>query len=257
MKNSMIRFEGGTIHVDAILAAGSAAVLLAGGIATGWILCRRDLERDYQERLDTEVDATRKHFYGTLAKEGLLPVEAEADPADDHPAGDEPDLHVGTEGITFEDHNGGEEDQVSGGHGSADDDHAPGSVVEAPGTVVAPDPRPAPSPVTQNVFEGRDLNGPFEISLDEFVNVEPSWMQLTLHCYVEDDGVLVITDDKDAVVPAYAKLCGQVTRDQFNGEVSGDPTIIYRRNVATGADYEIVLQDVSYKKGVLGYGEPL
>jgi hypothetical protein len=249
------KLEGVSLNVDIRLAAGAAASLLAAGGVGGYLLCRRVLVRAYAERLEAELDATRAHYYGQLAKEGLLDPEADELPAD-YPSREDLERERDADIELF---NGAF--QLVERHDPDEDPERPlepadaSEAVPADGGDAVPEVGDGDSPPeVKNVFGDRDHTKPYPISLTDFCNVEAEWQQLTLHYYRPEQ---IVTDDKEEAVPNHAKLVGKVSDEIFDEELSEDPNIAYVRNVPMKMDFEIIRMESSYAETVLGYESPL
>lgn len=91
----------------------------------------------------------------------------------------------------------------------------------------------------------RSLQKPYIIHRDEFWGEELEYEQTTLTYYVGDD---ILVDDKD--VPIYDYL--SVTGPLLFGHGSGDRNVVFVRNHAHEAEYEVLRDDSSYEKEILG-----
>lgn len=96
------------------------------------------------------------------------------------------------------------------------------------------------------------LNKPDVITVDSFENDFEEFSKETL-TYYEEDGVLA--DDRDEVIVDYIDYVGENALDSF-GEGSEDPNLVYVRNYDKEVDFEIVKDESSYQKEVLGYNDP-
>lgn len=93
---------------------------------------------------------------------------------------------------------------------------------------------------------------PYIITKEEFFEAEdPSYDQVTLTYFEEDD---VLIDEQDTPIPDTDDLVGDNHLRRF-GEGSGDKNVIYIRNPQKRLEFEILLNQRSYAKEVLGFIE--
>lgn len=90
----------------------------------------------------------------------------------------------------------------------------------------------------------RDDDHPYIIHVDEFVGNEEDLDQLTI-TYFEGDDIMV--DDKEVPIYDHARLVGEL---KF-GHGSGDPNVVYVRNVPHAVEYEIIRHTGHYSVEVL------
>jgi hypothetical protein len=97
-------------------------------------------------------------------------------------------------------------------------------------------------------MDGRSAAHPYIIHHDEFYNTENEGFdctQTTLTYYKGDD---ILCDEQEVPIYEYLKLTGML---KF-GHGSKDPNVVYIRNEALGAEYEILLDHGYFQTEVLG-----
>jgi hypothetical protein len=99
----------------------------------------------------------------------------------------------------------------------------------------------------------RNLDGPYVISLEEFVDPPPGWQQITITYYAADK---VMVDERRDPIPHFQKITGPINGPQDFGGISGDPHLRYVRNLIMDTDFEIVFDAKSFAGEVLNYGQP-
>lgn len=119
--------------------------------------------------------------------------------------------------------------------------------------------------LTRNVFDGmsdpgtdhteedeaRDPMFPYIISMEEFLQNEAEYIQVTYTFYAGDD---VLADEEEMPVDEVEKLVGNHNLDKF-GHRSKDPRVVYIRNDKLDMDFEILKHDGTYAREVAGIDE--
>lgn len=208
----------------------SSAISLAAGSCAGYFAARMRMEKLYSKLAAEEIEEAKK-FYSAMykrppfetpgsAKELMIPVETAAQALQNY------------QGIV--------------------DVQLPDSE-----TVVVDE-------VVHNVFEGatdvdpeiwdeiiasRTEDEPYVVSIDEFLEAEPGFNQVTLTYYVGDD---VLADERDKVVEKVDYTIGKLNKASF-GVMSKDPNVLYVRNHTLELDFEILRSEGSYGEEVLGF----
>lgn len=113
--------------------------------------------------------------------------------------------------------------------------------------------------IASNVFAGtddewdidaelakRDSTQPYILHKDEFYADELGLNQMTLTYY---DGDAILCDEDSKPIYNHANIVGEL---QF-GHGSGDPNVVYIRNLRLKAEYEILKDSGFYQVEVLGY----
>jgi hypothetical protein len=95
-------------------------------------------------------------------------------------------------------------------------------------------------------LKDRGPDHPYVIHRDEFFANESEYRQISLMYYKGDN---ILCDDQDVPVYNPEKVVGQL---RF-GHGSADPSIVYIRNDALDAEYEVILDDGYYQTEVLGH----
>jgi hypothetical protein len=96
--------------------------------------------------------------------------------------------------------------------------------------------------------ELRDKAYPYVISEDEFHQDEEHYDKITL-TYYEGDGVLA--DERDQLVPDIKGTIGKDSVTHF-GYDKNNPDVIYVRNDARKADFEVIRDEQTYAEAVFG-----
>lgn len=116
-----------------------------------------------------------------------------------------------------------------------------------------PDQPPA-AVINQNIFvkNERDPEIPYIISQDEFLENENGWQQITLTYYSQDN---VLVDEREDPIEDIEAVIGEVALQNFGLQTS-DARTVHVRNEKLGIEFEIVQNDGSYTKEVLGLDDP-
>lgn len=112
--------------------------------------------------------------------------------------------------------------------------------------VVNPHREVDPDDVTQ---WDRSPDHPYVITDYEFRVDRPEFEKLSLTYYREDD---TLAEANDQYIPDQNGTAGDHNLHNYFGLVSGDPYLLHVRNERVGADFEITLNEGSYKREVLG-----
>lgn len=94
-----------------------------------------------------------------------------------------------------------------------------------------------------------DSGEPFIINHDEFMTNEFDYQQPTLTYFADDD---VLVDEKEKPIDAIDSIVGEGNLTRF-GHGSNDNRIVYVRNNKLSMDFEIVKNEGSYARDVLGF----
>lgn len=92
-------------------------------------------------------------------------------------------------------------------------------------------------------------DGPYLITAGEFCNNRTYYDKISLNYFTDDH---VVADDRDEVMENADRILGDL-QDAF--DKAGTANIIYIRNEALEADYEVGFVNGSYRKDVLGLNE--
>ena len=104
-----------------------------------------------------------------------------------------------------------------------------------------------PKESDEGVIDREDPRHPHVITCEEFAEDNPEYEKITLAYFEEDD---VLADD-DGMIDNTEYIVGSVALRRF-GVGSRDPNIVYVRNPAISADFEIVKSHKSYVETILG-----
>jgi hypothetical protein len=97
--------------------------------------------------------------------------------------------------------------------------------------------------------ETMDPEEPYILSQDEYLEGELDYKQQTLTYFAEDD---VLVDEKEQPINLIDTVVGEENLTRF-GHGSGDNRIVYIRNDKLSMDFEIVKNEGSYTREVLGF----
>lgn len=100
-----------------------------------------------------------------------------------------------------------------------------------------------------DIYSERDTDVPHVISQVEFFTEGEGQTQVWLK-YYKGDSTLV--DDRDNIITNRDDVVGEGTLEMF-GVASGDPNLVYVRNLEMGIDYEIAKHDSDYAEIVAGF----
>lgn len=95
----------------------------------------------------------------------------------------------------------------------------------------------------------RNEETPYVLDIDEFMNAEVGYSQVTL-TYFSADQVLV--DEEEEPIEDVEATVGLGNLEKF-GHRSKDPKVVYIRNDRQQLDYEVCLSESSYGEDVLGF----
>jgi hypothetical protein len=223
------------MNAKTALALGATSVVFLNvGAAIGYFFAKEKLGKEFDERLEREVAAAKK-FYSKLHKRDehdittivetpeSLPVEREAIQAmkmyQGHKAQDDASSDEEIEYETVKTHTGEEivENNIF--------DSSPNDVENY-----------------EDLVMSRDENSPYILTLAEYMNNDPDHEQSSL-VYFQTDGILV--DERDEVVEDPDKIVGDDNLVRF-GHFSGDPKVVYVRNLELQHDFEITRHEGSY-----------
>jgi len=109
----------------------------------------------------------------------------------------------------------------------------------------------------EEAYRNQQPGIPFVISSEEFIENAENHEQVAL-TYWSGDDVLAESHGTgtESHIPDPDSIVGVENLDKF-GYGSDDPNMVYVRNLRLGMDYEIVLQQGSYSKIVLGFDDSL
>lgn len=234
------------------------AVYLAVGITVGaatgagiaWFISKRHYRLKYERLAEQEISEA-KAFYNRLAKDDLVKP---ADSAESDERGVSKLTETGERAVRAMTNYQGR------GIVSAPEDGTLMREVEEEETEIEV------VPVTSNVFDARNsddvwdqdaeeahratLNAgdPYIISHMEYNENENSYDQRTFTYFAEDD---VLVDDSDKPIDLIDAVVGEGNLTRF-GHGTLDNRIVHIRNDKLGMDFEIVKNERSYSKEVLG-----
>lgn len=201
------------------------SVVSTGIASTGatYFILKDRLEKDYDKRLDAELEATKK-FYSTIVKE-------------DYPSPEDRVRELGIEEQTEEfveivTEYVPEDEKLTQVAKNVFTNYANMSTWDAE---------------KEQAKREREPDMPYVISQEEFFENEPDNEQTQL-VYYEEDGVLADTSDK----PVDEAIVGPDNLERF-GHGSNDPNIVYVRNEKMELDFEILRAEGKYADQVMGF----
>ena len=215
---------------------GGSLLGLAVGSVAGYFFAKKRMEQQYAEAVVEEVIAAKK-YYSLLYKKNEFATPAAAV----------------------------EELQPKAQPEFANDDQTLKRIVEGLKYV---DPK-SPPVQTVNVFDGKEddadvdyseedaardtENGIYVIDIDEFMNSEVGYTEVTL-TYFAGDNVLV--NEQEMPVEDVAATVGKDNLAYF-GYRSKDPKVVYIRNNVLQLDFEVVRSEGKYSEEVAGFAPAL
>jgi hypothetical protein len=125
-------------------------------------------------------------------------------------------------------------------------------IMDRTGYSTPAEPAPTNVPMVPRDLSTPDPDGPYIISVDQFMANEEEFEQVTL-TYYEGDGQMV--DDAEDLIDDIATKIGYGPLTKF-GKMSGNGDTVYVRNLEKEIDYEIIRDYRSYGKDMQGEEEP-
>lgn len=217
-----------------------SAVSVGAGAGIAWVVCKRHYEAKYLQLAEQEI-AEARAFYAQLHKKDGFATPGEAVKS------------LGADGV--EAANALERYQGNDPRPEVD-------VVVTTETVEV-----ETKPVITNVFrestpndrwdqdeeikkrESMETDEPYIISQEEYQEGELDYAQQTLTYFAEDD---VLVDEKDQPINLIDPVVGEENMTRF-GHGSNDNRIVYIRNDKLSMDFEVVKNEGSYSREVLGF----
>jgi hypothetical protein len=98
----------------------------------------------------------------------------------------------------------------------------------------------------QEELAARTSEAPYILHQDEFYADERGYTQTTLTYYAGDQ---ILADEQDKPIYNYGAIVGEL---KF-GHGTNDPNVVYIRNEALEAEYEVLLDNTSFEVSVLGF----
>lgn len=216
----------------------AAALGLVGGAAVSWFLAKKHFEATFSKLAEQEI-AEAKAFYARQNKSGEFATPGQALEA------------LSPSGVAAS-------EALSNYQGHFAEPAVEATVTETVEVEVAP--------VITNVFtdhetdlvwdqdaelkkrELMDPDEPYILHKEEFYGSELDYHQQTLTYFAEDD---VLVDEQEQPIALVDPVVGEGNLTRF-GYGSDDNRIVYIRNDKLSMDFEIVKNDRSYTKEVLG-----
>lgn len=200
---------------SALCFAASAACFTMGGYLMG----KRQAEKEFDARLEMELRVARK-YYAKLSKR---------------------DEFASPTGLVSESH----EDPRP--KNSASERIRPSSVEEVGSRKEDVEDRTEYFDYRREIPK-RSPEVPYVISYDEFFENPKDYDQRTLTYFSKDD---VVVEERDAPIDDVLGILGPVALEQF-GNGSKDPNIVYVRNDRLAMDFEVCWDPDSFEETVLG-----
>lgn len=237
-----------------------AALSGLSGAAVGYIYADKKLSKIYADQAQADINEMKEHY----ASEGLAKLRKEGDFSDP----------VGVLQKSREERYDSKELEALAAHIESQDyalkpdsegDYTPYKVVEeTENRYVEPDPT-VDVPPEANIWQSadpeeyfnwdeelktRESNDIYVITRDEFMNQEAEGYGQDTITYFEGDETLA--DSRDQIVHNINGLCGETNLYRF-GHGSGDPNVVYIRNVPKELELEVLRSDGKYSEEVLGF----
>lgn len=245
-----------------LILGGTSILSLAAGAVGGYFYAKKKLGEEFEERLEREVEETKK-IYSAFHKKGEFSTPEDAV---------RKLIPEGLTGNTFNSSSVTNEtlEKVLVGlkYMPEKEDTRPGPPERHLAAIRGEDPRP---PIETNIFEevrvqqdlpedfneeiARASGKPYIIPVDAFMHAEVGYPNLTFTFF---EGDRVVVDDRDAIVGVAAEVGDYIDEvfglDNFRfGYLSGDANVVYIRNDKTGYDYEILKSEGKYSEEVAGF----
>lgn len=220
---------------------GGSVLGLAVGTVAGYFIARERWVKHFEELLETEIENT-KNYYDLLYKKGDYATPASVlqrrVPAKPQGVSDEEVVEPPTELLERvvsglkngkgpkPKHKGVQTVNIFDNKTEDDGDHAEEDAARGPET-------------------------PYILDVDEFMNTEVGYQQVTLTYFAEDH---VLADENEMPMEDIEASVGNSNLDRF-GYRSKDPNVVYIRNERLELDFEVCLSKGSYAKEVGGFVE--
>jgi hypothetical protein len=210
---------------------------LAGGAFAGYKYAVRKLGTEFEERLERETAELRTFYTNVDKKKYASPEDAVKDLIKDK----DPKA-----GLALEEYAGGPKAVAYDKIVKEDPPKVPEDAKEGDEVVVE-----TTQVVERNVFRQAkvvDPKKPFMISQEDFMENPDDYHQVTVTYYAKDN---VLTDEKEDVIEDIEATIGLDCLVNF-GNGSSDPHTVHVRNHNLDLDFEIVRNESSYSREVLG-----
>lgn len=232
-----------------LVVAGVGAVSLTIGLASGYFLARKMLDKQYNEKMEAEIQRTREYYSVIYKKEEYATPESAAEKI----LGEEiPEKSPIQDEVTVE-----KIDYTKFSVKPEDLNHKPLAVDEVADQIREAIKNQTSEPEETNVFEqysddkwmeNRDSSKPYIISEEEFLANDPEFDQTQLTYFAGDNQLA--DDNRQDPIPNHS-IVGADNLEHF-GVGSGDPRLLYIRNEKIKADFEITFSEGYYQHEVLG-----
>lgn len=226
--------------------AGVSVVSTSVGLTVGYALARRNLRTKYEALAEQEI-AEAKVFYARLQKPARVEDVKVSVEVEDNMTEQLEDLKEAVQGLDYGSLASSEDDQrqaVDSIHNHNGDEDSGMSVFTE--SAAYTDEMTEEDQAERSNREANEL--PYIISMEEFMQGEKDYMQVTLTYYEKDD---VLSDDKDVPVPDSDGVVGDDNLTKF-GFLSKDRNIVYVRNDRNEMDFEIIRHQGSFAETVHG-----
>lgn len=230
------------------LLAGVTAASTTVGLTVGYALAKKRLKTKYEEIAEREI-AEAKVFYARMQKPARVEDVKVSVEVEDNMTEQLSDLKEAVQGLDYGAVDSSEEDQqaaIRSIHEHNGDEEEPSSMSIFAEAAEYTDEMTEEDRAERNNREANEL--PYIISMEEFMQGEKNYMQVTLTYYEADD---VLSDDKDVPVPDSDGVVGDDNLTKF-GFLSKDRNIVYVRNDQNSMDFEIIRHQGSFAEVVHG-----
>lgn len=240
----------------------SGAILGAGVGVFVYRIARKRLEKEFENRLDAEIESMRSFYIQRYKAEKYATPQSAAEALGANTEDESEAVEEAVEALeTYQGKAPVEYDKVK----IVTDTVLKGVSITQDGTGVEVQDKEIT--VQRNVFvDGRPIvledwdaeaeeanrnpEVPYVISHDEFMENSFEHEQSTLTYYV-GDGDDILAESDDSIINEVESIVGNDNLNRF-GHGSRDPNVVYIRNERTEADYEVVRHTGSYAETVHG-----
>lgn len=224
-------------HLQIAGAVVGGLLVVAGAFEGGRRFERNRLNDEYNQKMEEEIERTRRHY--TVMEQKPEPEEIAAEVEEE----EEPDENVRR---LLEKYQGGDETVAELVKEMKPRRELEVEVVEKNIFAVETD-----GFDYEEELKNRSPLVPYVISRAEFEEAEPGHDIMTCTWY---DGDSTLCDERDQMIDDVEGTVGEANLARF-GAGSDDPNIVYIRNEKRGLDIEVVLSHESYAAAVMGFND--
>lgn len=207
-------------------------VTFLAGSAIGYLVARKRLQKEFEERLAQEVQSTRD-FYAMLRKKENYKTPEEAAKDLSPEAVEAVKAMVNYQGISVK-------------QDDPEQAEAAKQLVENIFTKTS-----ASEHVSAEDKRNRTEEAPYILDRDEYMENETNYTQSSVTWFAGDS---VLIDEREDVIDDVDMTVGERNLVRF-GYGSGDPNVLYVRNDMLHIEFEILFSEGKYSKEVAGLGD--